>query len=68
MIETTIFNVRRPITPKICDSELRFLRSARRVIVLNICKFHDNILNDFEVTKRTRVFGNNCHFSIIKRQ
>ena len=45
-----------------------FLRSARLLMVLNICvKFHENILNGFEVTERTRVCGKNCHFSMFKR-
>ena len=38
-------------------------------MVLNICvKFHEYILNDFEVTERTRVCGKNCHFSMFKLQ
>ena len=37
-----IFNVQRAITPKVCNPELRFLRSARRLMVLNICvKFRE---------------------------
>ena len=53
MVELAIFNVQRAITPKVCNPELRFLRSARRLMVLNICvKFHENILNGFEVTER----------------
>ena len=61
-----IFNVQRAITPKVCNPELRFLRSARRLMVLNICvKFRENISNGFEVTERTRVCGENCHFSMF---
>ena len=42
---------------------------SRRLMVLNNCmKFHENILNDFEVTERTRVCGKNCHFSKLKGQ
>ena len=53
MVELAIFNVQRAITPKVCNPELRFLRSARRLMVLNICvKFHENVLNGFEVTER----------------
>ena len=50
------------------SSELRFLRSERCLMVFNICvKFHLNILNDFEVTERTRVCGKNYHFPMFKR-
>ena len=45
----------RAITPKISNPELRFLCSARRLMLLYICvKFHENILNGFWVTERTR--------------
>ena len=37
MVEMAIFNVQRAITPKVRYPELRFLRSARRLMVLNIC-------------------------------
>ena len=58
VIEMAIFNVQRTITPKVCNAELRFLRSARRLLVLKICmKFHENILNGFEITERTRICG-----------
>ena len=57
-VEIAIFNVQRAITPKICNPEIWFLRSARLFMVLNICvKIHENILNGFEVTERTRVCG-----------
>ena len=37
------------------NPELRFLRSARRLMLLYICvKFHENISNGFLVTERTR--------------
>ena len=69
VVEMAIFNVQRAITPKTSNTELRFLRSARRLIMLNICvKFHEYILNGFEVTQRTRVCGKNCHFSMFKGQ
>ena len=45
-----IFNVQRAITPKVCNPELRFLRSACRLMVRNICvKFHENILTILKV-------------------
>ena len=56
--EMAIFNVQRAITPNVCSPDLRFLRSACRHLVLNICvKFQENILNGFEVTERSRVCG-----------
>ena len=54
-VEIGIFNVQ---TPKVCHPELWFLRSACRLMVLNICvKFHENILNCFEGTELTRECG-----------
>ena len=50
VVETAIFNVQRAITPKVCNPELRFLSSARRLVVLNICvKFHENIFNGLKL-------------------
>ena len=66
VVEMAIFNVQRTITPKVCNPELRLLRSERRLI-LNICvKFHENILNGFEVTERTRVCGKIAIFQCSK--
>ena len=49
------FQFQRTITPKIPNPELRFLRSACRLMLLYICvKFHENISNGFGVTERTR--------------
>ena len=40
---------------KECNSDLWFLRSAHRLILLNICvKFHENISNGFLVIGQTR--------------
>ena len=48
------FQFQRAITQKILNPELRFLRSARRLMWLHICvKFHENISNGFGVTERT---------------
>ena len=67
VVEMAIFNVHSAITPKVCNSELRFLCCARRLMVLNICaKFHENILNGFEVTERTRICGKNAIFQCSK--
>ena len=63
MVQMAIFNVQRAITPKVCNPELRLLRSAHRLMGLNICvKFHENILNGFEVTEWTRVCDKNAIF------
>ena len=49
------FQFQRAITLKRHNPELRFLRSARRLMLLYICvKFHENISNGFLVTERTR--------------
>ena len=48
------FQFQRAITPKKHNPELRFLRSARRLMLLYIwVKFHENISNGFWVTERT---------------
>ena len=49
------FPFQRAIARKICNPELRFLYSARRLMLVNIpVKFHRDILNGFRVTERTR--------------
>ena len=54
VVEMAIFSVKRAITPRECNPDLRLLRFEYRFIVLNICvKFHENISNGFEVTERT---------------
>ena len=48
-----IFNIQRAITLKEGKQELRFMCSARRLMVFNICvKFHQN--SGFKVMERTR--------------
>ena len=48
------FPFQRAITQKICNPELRFLCSARCLMLVNIpVKFHRDILNGFRVTERT---------------
>ena len=50
-----IVNTQRAITPKVGKSELRFMCSACRLIVLNVCvKFHENMSSGFKVMERTR--------------
>ena len=53
--ETAIYKVQRGVTKKIHMQELWFLHSARHPIKLNIrMKFHEDILNAFQVRERTR--------------
>ena len=48
MVEVAVFNVQRAITPKVCNPELWFMRSACHHIVLNIC-MNFNISDGFQV-------------------
>ena len=48
-------NTPRAITPKVGKPELRFMCSARRLMVFNVCvKFHENMSSGFKVMERTR--------------
>ena len=50
-----IVNTQRAITPKVDKPELRFMCSARRLMVFNVCvKFHENMSSGFKVIERTR--------------
>ena len=50
-----IVNTQRVITPKVGKPELRFMFSARRLMVFNVCvKFHENISSGFKVMEWTR--------------
>ena len=43
------------ITPKVGKSELRFMCSARCLMVFNVCvKFHENMSRGFKVMEQTR--------------
>ena len=56
MVEMAIFNVQRAITLNVGKLELRFMRSARHLIMLYIwVKFCENISNSFELTERKGV-------------
>ena len=60
MVEMAMFNVQRAISPKAGKSELRFMCSASRLIMLYICvKFRENI-------ERTRVRSRNGHFQYLR--
>ena len=53
--ETATYKIQRGITQAQYIQELWFLRSARLPMLVNIyMKFHEDILNGFEVTERTR--------------
>ena len=50
-----IVNTQRAITPKVGKPELRFMFSARRLMVFNVCvKFHENMSSGFKVMEQTR--------------
>ena len=50
-----IVNTHRAITPKVGKPELRFMCSACRLMVFNVCvKFQENMSSDFKVLERTR--------------
>ena len=51
----TIVYTQRAITPKVGKPELRFMCSACRLMVFNVClKFHENMSSGFKVMERTR--------------
>ena len=51
--QETIVNEQRAITPKVGKPELRFLCSACRLMVFNVCvKSHENMSRDFKVMER----------------
>ena len=50
-----IVNTQRAITPNVAKPELRFMCSARRLMVFNVCvKFHENMSSSFKIMERTR--------------
>ena len=50
------------ITPKVEKPELRFMCSAYRLMVLNVCvKFHENMSSGFKVMERTRKWLADTH-------
>ena len=55
MEQTKKLTHKRAITPKVGKPELRFLYSARSVMVFNVCvKFHEKVSCSFKVMERTR--------------
>ena len=58
----TMVKFQRGITTKLYRQELRFLRSARRLMMLYISKkLHENILKGFQVIEQTR--NDHCQIS-----
>ena len=56
-----IFNIQRTITLTVGKQELRFMCSARRLLVFNICvKFHEK-MSSFKVMERTRKLLTDTH-------
>ena len=54
-----IVNTQRAITPKVGKSELRFMCSARWLMMFNICvKFYENVSSGLKVMERTRKIVN----------
>ena len=54
-METKIVNTQSAITPKVGKPGLRFLCSARHLMVFNVCvKFHENVSGGFKVMEKTR--------------
>ena len=50
-----IVNTRRAITPKVGKPQLRFMCSACRLMVFNVCmKSHENRSSGLKVMERTR--------------
>ena len=57
-----IVNTKRAITQKVDEPELRFMCSACRLMVFNICvKFHENMSSGFKVMERTRKLLTDTH-------
>ena len=70
IVEMAVFNicyVKRAATPKVGYPELRFLGSAPCLMVpYIIVKFHNNILNGFQLTVQIRVHGRNSYVQCSK--
>ena len=54
-VVTKIVSTQRAITPKVGKPELRFLCSAHRLIMFNVCvKFNGNVSRGFKVMEQSR--------------
>ena len=57
-----IIITRRAITPKVGKPELRFMCSARGLMVFNVCvSFRENMSSGFKVMERTRKLLTDTH-------
>ena len=57
-----IVNTQRAITQKVDKPELRFMCSAHRLMVFNVCvKLHENVSSGFKVMERTRKLLTDTH-------
>ena len=62
MVEMAIFNIQRAIPLKVGKQELRFMCSACRLMVFNVCvKFHENMSSGFKVMERTQKLLTDTH-------
>ena len=53
--DTKIISTQRAITPKAGKPQLRFMCSAYRLMVFNVCvKFHENMSSGFKVMEWTQ--------------
>ena len=67
MVEMAMFNGPRAITTKVSKPELWFMCSAHCLKVLYICvTISENILNGFQLTERTQVYGRNDYVQCSK--
>ena len=63
VIETATYKDQRGITQKSKFQELWFLYSACHLMLVNIyMKFHEDILNGLQDTKRTQASHRNCYY------
>ena len=61
-MKKAIFNIQRAITLKVEKQELRFMCSAHRLMVFNICvKFHETMSSGFKVMERARKLLTHTH-------
>ena len=66
MVEMTMFNVQRVITPNVGKQELRYMCSAYCLIVLYIgVKFRKNISNSIRVMVRTTLTDGHSKFWMV---
>ena len=68
-MDTKIAYTQRAITPKVENPELRFMCSARCLMVFNVCvKFHENMSSGFKVMEQTQKLLTDTDTHTEKRQ